>query len=61
MKFVRGTKQRGELDVLEGTATLQKHVVKLKDWAVKNYMRLNKDKYESLYMGQNNSKQQYRL
>lgn len=44
----------------EGTATVQRKLSKLKDWDDKNYMRLNKDKCESLYLGLNSPKQQYR-
>lgn len=59
--FVNDTKLRGKGDMPEGTATAQRRVAKLKDWTDKKYMSLNKDKYESLYPGLNNPKQQYRL
>lgn len=45
----------------EGRTAVQRRLGKLKDWADKNYMRLNKDKCESLYLGWNNPKQKYRL
>ena len=45
----------------EGKAILQRDLDRLEDWASKNSMKFNKDKFKVLHLGQNNQRAQNRL
>ncbi|PKU43436.1 rna-directed dna polymerase from mobile element jockey-like [Limosa lapponica baueri] len=53
-KFADDTKLRGELDTLEGRATLQEDLGRLEEWANNNLMKFNKDKCKVLHLGKHN-------
>ncbi|GAB0176009.1 cAMP-dependent protein kinase inhibitor alpha [Grus japonensis] len=54
MKFANDTKLSGEVDALEGRATLQEDLDRLEEWANKNLMKFNKDKCKVLHLGKHN-------
>ncbi|KAK4831194.1 hypothetical protein QYF61_015926 [Mycteria americana] len=58
MKFADDTKLSGEVDTLEGRATLQEDLDRLEEWDNKNHMKFNKDK---LVLGKHNPGVQHRL
>ncbi|KAK4830472.1 hypothetical protein QYF61_011196 [Mycteria americana] len=51
----------GEVDTLEGRATLQKDLDRLEEGANKNLMKFSKDKYKVLHLGKHNPGLQHRL
>lgn len=53
-KFAKDTKLSGEVDTLEGRASLQKDLDKLEEWANKNLKKFNKDKVNVLHLGKHN-------
>ena len=61
MKFANDTKLSGEVDTLEGRATLQEDLDRLEEWANKNLMKFNKDKCKVLHLGKHNPGVQHRL
>jgi len=61
MKFASDTKLRGEMDTLEGTATLQEDLHRLEEWANKNLMKFNTDKCKVLHLGKHNPRVWHRL
>ncbi|GAB0181628.1 mitochondrial enolase superfamily member 1 [Grus japonensis] len=61
MKFEDDTKLSGEVDTLEGRATLQEDLDRLEEWANKNLMKFNKDKCKVLHLGKHNPEVQHRL
>ncbi|GAB0182370.1 mitochondrial enolase superfamily member 1 [Grus japonensis] len=61
MKFADDTKLSGEVDTLEGRATLQEDLDRLEEWANKNLMKFNKDKCKVLHVGKHNPAVQHRL
>ncbi|XP_074934654.1 uncharacterized protein LOC142050170 [Phalacrocorax aristotelis] len=61
MKFADDTKLSGEVDTLEARAALQEDLDRLEEWASKNLMKFNKDKYEVLHLGKYNPGVQHRL
>lgn len=56
-KFVNDIRLGGEVNVLEGSATIQGCLDRLKYWGSKNCISFNKDKFEVLHLGLNNPKQ----
>lgn len=50
-KFANDTKLSGEVDTLEGRASLQKDLDRLEEWANKNLKKFNKDKVNVLHLG----------
>ncbi|GAB0183652.1 mitochondrial enolase superfamily member 1 [Grus japonensis] len=61
MKFADDTKLSGEVDTLEGRATLQEDLDKLEEWTNKTLMKFNKDKCKVLHLGKHNPGVQHRL
>ena len=49
------------MDTSEGRATLQAHLAGLEEWANKNCMKFNKDKWKVLQLGKHNAAVQHRL
>ena len=49
------------MDFSEGRATLQEDLERLEEWANKNLMKFNKDKYKVLLLGKHNPGVQHRL
>ncbi|KAK4832702.1 hypothetical protein QYF61_025163 [Mycteria americana] len=60
-KFADDTKLSGEVDILEGRATLQEDLDRLEEWANKTLMKFNKDKCKVLHLGKHNPGVQHRL
>ncbi|CAM4687652.1 unnamed protein product [Lepidochelys kempii] len=60
-KFADETKLGGEVDTLECRDRIQKALDKSEDWAKRNLMRVNKDKYRVLHLGRKNPMHRYRL
>ena len=54
MTFADDTKLSGEVDTLEGRATLQEDLHRLEEWAKKNLLKFNKDKCKVLHLGKHN-------
>ncbi|KAM9591203.1 uncharacterized protein ACIBXB_006092 [Morphnus guianensis] len=61
MKFADDTKLNGEVDTLEGRATLQEDLDRLEEWVNKNFMKFSKDKCKVLHLGKHNPGVQHRL
>ncbi|GAB0181976.1 hypothetical protein GRJ2_000662900 [Grus japonensis] len=61
MKFADDTKLSGDVDALEGRATLQEDLDRLEEWANKNLMKFNKDKCKVLHLGKHNPGAQHKL
>ena len=61
MKFADDTELSGEVDTLEGRATLPEDLDRLEEWANKNLMKFNKDKCKVLHLGKHNPAVQHRL
>ncbi|PKU41465.1 rna-directed dna polymerase from mobile element jockey-like [Limosa lapponica baueri] len=61
MKFADDTKLSGEVDTSERRATPQEDLDRLEEWANKNLMNFNKDKYNILHLGKHNPGVQHRL
>ncbi|KAK4823664.1 hypothetical protein QYF61_005016 [Mycteria americana] len=61
MKFANDTKLSGEVDTLEGRATLKEDLDRLEEWANKNLMKFNKSKCKVLHPGKHNPGVQHRL
>ncbi|PKU37934.1 rna-directed dna polymerase from mobile element jockey-like [Limosa lapponica baueri] len=55
------TKLSGEMDTLEGRATLQEDLDRLEEWAKKDFMKFNKDNCKFLHPGKQNPGVQHRL
>lgn len=60
-KFANDTEVSGEVDILKGRASLQKDLDRLGEWANKNLMKFNKDKFNVLHLGKHNPCEQHRL
>lgn len=50
-RFADDTKLGSEVDTSEGRAVFQRDLDRLKEWASKNWMKFNKDKYKVLHLG----------
>ncbi|PKU46993.1 rna-directed dna polymerase from mobile element jockey-like [Limosa lapponica baueri] len=61
MKFADDAKLSGEVDTLEGRATLQEDLDRLEEWVNKNLMKLKKDRCKVLLLGKYNPGVQHRL
>ena len=61
MKFADDTELSGEVDTLEGRATLPEDLDRLEEWANKNLMKFNKDKCKVLHLGKHNPGVEHRL
>ncbi|PKU42570.1 rna-directed dna polymerase from mobile element jockey-like [Limosa lapponica baueri] len=60
-KFAADMKMNGEVDTLEGRATLQEDLNRLEEWANKNIIKFHKDKCKVLHLGKCNPSVQHRL
>ncbi|KAK4827691.1 hypothetical protein QYF61_020825 [Mycteria americana] len=61
VNFADDIKLSGEVDTSEGRATLEEDPDRLEEWANKNLMKFNKDKYKIWHLGKHNPGVQHRL
>ncbi|PKU42350.1 rna-directed dna polymerase from mobile element jockey-like [Limosa lapponica baueri] len=61
LQYQTDIKLSGEVDTSERKATLQEDLDRLEEWANKNLMKFNKDKFKVLHLGKHNPRVQHRL
>lgn len=61
IKFAGDTELGGKVDISEGRITMKRDIYRMETWANKTFMKFNKDTYNVLQLGKNNSRHQHRL